>query len=70
MAVDNRACNDGAYVACLCCCVGPEVLPLVQFYLEEGVGDEEAVCLIDLEVPHTEKGSGANWQDRSAGGIL
>ncbi|XP_030209296.1 intraflagellar transport protein 122 homolog isoform X1 [Gadus morhua] len=44
-----------------------EVLPLVQFYLEDGVGDEEAVCLIDLEVPHTEKGSGASWQDRSAG---
>uniref|UniRef100_A0A672IRX5 Intraflagellar transport protein 122 homolog n=1 Tax=Salarias fasciatus TaxID=181472 RepID=A0A672IRX5_SALFA len=28
-----------------------EVLPLVQFYLEEGIGDEEALSLIDLEVP-------------------
>uniref|UniRef100_A0A3B3W2G3 Intraflagellar transport protein 122 homolog n=1 Tax=Poecilia latipinna TaxID=48699 RepID=A0A3B3W2G3_9TELE len=30
------------------------VLPLVQFYLGEGIGDEEALSLIDLEVPHTE----------------
>uniref|UniRef100_A0A8C8HPU5 Intraflagellar transport protein 122 homolog n=1 Tax=Oncorhynchus tshawytscha TaxID=74940 RepID=A0A8C8HPU5_ONCTS len=28
-----------------------EVLPLVQFYLDKGIGDEEAVSLIDLEVP-------------------
>uniref|UniRef100_A0A8D3E718 Intraflagellar transport protein 122 homolog n=1 Tax=Scophthalmus maximus TaxID=52904 RepID=A0A8D3E718_SCOMX len=32
-----------------------EVLPLVQFYLDEGIGDEEAVSLIDLEVPHTDE---------------
>lgn len=32
-----------------------EVLPLVQFYLEEGIGDEEAVSLIDLEVPHSDQ---------------
>ncbi|XP_061625468.1 intraflagellar transport protein 122 homolog isoform X4 [Phyllopteryx taeniolatus] len=38
-----------------------EVLPLVQFYLEEGIGDEEAVSLIDLEVPHTEQ-TDAHWQ--------
>ncbi|CAL8325259.1 unnamed protein product [Merluccius merluccius] len=44
-----------------------EVLPLVQFYLEPGVGDEEALSLIDLEVPHTERRSGASWQDMSAG---
>uniref|UniRef100_A0A3B3YNF2 Intraflagellar transport protein 122 homolog n=1 Tax=Poecilia mexicana TaxID=48701 RepID=A0A3B3YNF2_9TELE len=31
-----------------------EVLPLVQFYLGEGIGDEEALSLIDLEVPHKE----------------
>uniref|UniRef100_M4ASM8 Intraflagellar transport protein 122 homolog n=1 Tax=Xiphophorus maculatus TaxID=8083 RepID=M4ASM8_XIPMA len=31
-----------------------EVLPLVQFYLGEGISDEEALSLIDLEVPHTE----------------
>uniref|UniRef100_A0A8D0AK12 Intraflagellar transport protein 122 homolog n=1 Tax=Sander lucioperca TaxID=283035 RepID=A0A8D0AK12_SANLU len=32
-----------------------EVLPLVQFYLEEGISDEDAVSLIDLEVPHTDQ---------------
>uniref|UniRef100_A0A3Q2NNT8 Intraflagellar transport protein 122 homolog n=1 Tax=Fundulus heteroclitus TaxID=8078 RepID=A0A3Q2NNT8_FUNHE len=32
-----------------------EVLPLVQFYLEEGISDEEALSLIDLEVPHTDE---------------
>ncbi|XP_040048107.2 intraflagellar transport protein 122 homolog isoform X1 [Gasterosteus aculeatus] len=39
-----------------------EVLPLVQFYLEEGVGDEEAVSLIDLEVPPADRRD-ARWQD-------
>ncbi|KAF0036119.1 hypothetical protein F2P81_011431 [Scophthalmus maximus] len=39
-----------------------EVLPLVQFYLDEGIGDEEAVSLIDLEVPHTDERD-AHWQD-------
>ncbi|XP_054629542.1 intraflagellar transport protein 122 homolog isoform X3 [Dunckerocampus dactyliophorus] len=38
-----------------------EVLPLVQFYLEEGISDEEAVSLIDLEVPHTEQ-TDDRWQ--------
>uniref|UniRef100_A0A8C7ZEQ6 Intraflagellar transport protein 122 homolog n=1 Tax=Oryzias sinensis TaxID=183150 RepID=A0A8C7ZEQ6_9TELE len=33
-----------------------EVLPLVQFYLEEGISDDEALSLIDLEVPHTDQG--------------
>lgn len=46
-----------------------EVLPLVQFYLEEGIGDEEAVSLIDLEVPHTDQRD-ARWQDMDNGGIL
>lgn len=26
----------------------------MQFYLEDGIGDEEAVSLIDLEVPNTD----------------
>ncbi|KAF7664865.1 hypothetical protein LDENG_00161710 [Lucifuga dentata] len=39
-----------------------EVLPLVQFYLEEGITDEEAVSLIDLEVPHVDKKT-ADWQE-------
>ncbi|RXM97632.1 Intraflagellar transport protein 122-like [Acipenser ruthenus] len=37
-----------------------EVLPLVQFYLEEGISDEEAVALIDLEAPRAEK-KGDKW---------
>ena len=36
--------------------VFPEVLPLVQFYLEENISDEEAVSLTDLEVPHMDEG--------------
>uniref|UniRef100_A0A3Q1FPD5 Intraflagellar transport protein 122 homolog n=1 Tax=Acanthochromis polyacanthus TaxID=80966 RepID=A0A3Q1FPD5_9TELE len=39
-----------------------EVLPLVQFYLEEGITDEEALSLIDLEVPHIDQRD-ARWQD-------
>ncbi|XP_039626944.1 intraflagellar transport protein 122 homolog [Polypterus senegalus] len=39
-----------------------EVLPLVEFYLEEGITDEEAVALIDLEAPRAEK-SNTNWQE-------
>ncbi|XP_034446524.1 intraflagellar transport protein 122 homolog isoform X2 [Hippoglossus hippoglossus] len=39
-----------------------EVLPLVQFYLEEGISDEEAVSLIDLEVPQMDDRD-ANQQD-------
>ncbi|KAG8002573.1 hypothetical protein GBF38_015038 [Nibea albiflora] len=46
-----------------------EVLPLVQFYLEEGISDEEAVSLIDLEVPHTDQRD-ARWHDVDNGGIL
>ncbi|KAF1390307.1 hypothetical protein PFLUV_G00056710 [Perca fluviatilis] len=43
-----------------------EVLPLVQFYLEEGISDEDAVSLIDLEVPHTDQRD-ARWQDMDNG---
>uniref|UniRef100_A0A667Z4S8 Intraflagellar transport protein 122 homolog n=1 Tax=Myripristis murdjan TaxID=586833 RepID=A0A667Z4S8_9TELE len=39
-----------------------EVLPLVQFYLDGGISDEEAVSLIDLEVPHMGS-KAASWQD-------
>lgn len=41
----------------------------MQFYLEEGIGDEEAVSLIDLEVPHMDQGD-ARWHDIDNGGIL
>ncbi|XP_072569249.1 intraflagellar transport protein 122 homolog [Paramormyrops kingsleyae] len=44
-----------------------EVLPLVEFYLEEGISDEEAVSLIDLEVPRAEQRSPAQWQEMSSG---
>ncbi|XP_008336620.1 intraflagellar transport protein 122 homolog [Cynoglossus semilaevis] len=46
-----------------------EVLPLVQFYLEEGVSDEEAVSLIDLEVPHVDDPD-SHPQLTDNGGIL
>lgn len=41
----------------------------MQFYLEEGISDEEAVSLIDLEVPHMDERE-ARWQDMDNGGIL
>ncbi|XP_051964785.1 intraflagellar transport protein 122 homolog isoform X1 [Xyrauchen texanus] len=43
-----------------------EVLPLVEFYLEEDISDEEAVSLIDLEVPRLERRS-TRWQEMSGG---
>uniref|UniRef100_A0A673J004 Intraflagellar transport protein 122 homolog n=1 Tax=Sinocyclocheilus rhinocerous TaxID=307959 RepID=A0A673J004_9TELE len=43
-----------------------EVLPLVEFYLEDDISDEEAVSLIDLEVPRVERNS--SWQEMSRGG--
>lgn len=43
-----------------------EVLPLVEFYLEDDISDEEAVSLIDLEVPRVERNS--SWQEMSGGG--
>ncbi|XP_010717080.1 intraflagellar transport protein 122 homolog isoform X2 [Meleagris gallopavo] len=39
-----------------------EVLHLVEFYLEDGITDEEAVSLIDLEAPRLNK-SGNKWQE-------
>ncbi|NP_998055.1 intraflagellar transport protein 122 homolog [Danio rerio] len=42
-----------------------EVLPLVEFYLDQGISDEEAVSLIDLEVPRVEKNK--SWQEMSSG---
>uniref|UniRef100_A0A8C9F9T9 Intraflagellar transport protein 122 homolog n=1 Tax=Pavo cristatus TaxID=9049 RepID=A0A8C9F9T9_PAVCR len=46
-----------------------EVLHLVEFYLEEGITDEEAVSLIDLEAPRLNK-SGNKWQEMMSDGIL
>lgn len=41
----------------------------MQFYLEEGISDEEAVSLIDLEVPHMDE-KNAHLQHTDNGGIL
>lgn len=46
-----------------------EVLHLVEFYLEDGITDEEAVSLIDLEAPRLNK-SGNKWQEMMSDGIL
>uniref|UniRef100_A0A8B9GVR8 Intraflagellar transport protein 122 homolog n=1 Tax=Astyanax mexicanus TaxID=7994 RepID=A0A8B9GVR8_ASTMX len=43
-----------------------EVLPLVEFYLEEGITDEEAVSLIDLEVLRVDRKT-SRWQEMSSG---
>lgn len=45
-----------------------EVLPLVEFYLEEDISDEEAVSLIDLEVPRVERNG--SWQEMGGGGNI
>ncbi|XP_054834278.1 intraflagellar transport protein 122 homolog [Eublepharis macularius] len=42
-----------------------EVLHLVEFFLEEGITDEEAVALIDLEVPRLNK-SDDKWQEQTS----
>ncbi|XP_065701587.1 intraflagellar transport protein 122 homolog isoform X2 [Patagioenas fasciata] len=39
-----------------------EVLHLVEFYLEDGITDDEAVALIDLEAPRSNKGKN-KWQE-------
>ncbi|XP_066051517.1 intraflagellar transport protein 122 homolog isoform X1 [Chamaea fasciata] len=39
-----------------------EVLHLVEFYLEDGITDEEAVALIDLEAPRVSKRE-SKWQE-------
>ena len=46
----------------------PEVLHLVEFYLEEGITDEEAVSLIDLEVPRYKREN--KWQEITSNSIL
>lgn len=48
--------------------VPSEVLHLVEFYLEEGITDEEAVALIDLEAPRHKRES--KWQEAASNGIL
>ncbi|XP_013914619.1 PREDICTED: intraflagellar transport protein 122 homolog isoform X2 [Thamnophis sirtalis] len=45
-----------------------DVLHLVEFYLEDGITDEEAVALIDLEVPRLNK-IGSEWQEQMSNGV-
>ncbi|NXM73887.1 IF122 protein, partial [Serilophus lunatus] len=42
-----------------------EVLHLVEFYLEDGITDEEAVALIDLEAPRVSKREN-KWQEMTS----
>lgn len=46
----------------------PEVLHLVEFYLEEGITDEEAVSLIDLEAPRHKREN--KWHEVTGNSIL
>lgn len=46
-----------------------EVLHLVEFYLEDGITDEEAVALIDLEAPRLNKREN-KWQEMMSNSIL
>ena len=47
----------------------PEVLPLVEFVLEDGITDEEAIQILDLSIPKQKKEE-KNWQESRMGGIL
>nr|DBA18477.1 TPA: hypothetical protein GDO54_016716 [Pyxicephalus adspersus] len=42
-----------------------EVLPLVEFYLEEGISDEEAMSLINLEAPQSQPNKD-KWKEVSS----
>lgn len=46
-----------------------EILPLVEFYLEGGISDEEAMSLINLEAPRSHPNKD-KWQEMSSAGIL
>lgn len=46
-----------------------EVLHLVEFYLEDGITDDEAVALIDLEAPRLNKAKN-KWQEMMSDRIL
>ena len=46
-----------------------EVLPLVEFVLEDGITDEEAIQILDLSIPKQKKEE-KNWQESRMGSIL
>ena len=45
-----------------------EVLPLVEFFLEEGMLDEEAVHILDMSVPKRKKER--SWKESRMSSIL
>ena len=45
-----------------------EVLPLVEFFLEEGMLDEEAVHILDMSVPKKKKER--SWKENRMSSIL
>jgi hypothetical protein len=46
-----------------------EVLPLVEFFLEEDINDDEANSLLDLEPAAKDKDKNS-WQESNIGSIL
>ena len=46
-----------------------EVLPLVEFVLEDGITDEEAVQVLDLSIPKQKK-EDKKWHESRMGRIL
>ena len=58
----------GGYQFTVDFCVA-EVLPLVEFVLEDGITDEEAIQILDLSIPK-QKREEKNWQESRMGGIL
>ena len=46
-----------------------EVLPLVEFVLEDGITDEDAIQILDLSIPK-QKPEEKNWQESRMGSIL
>ena len=45
-----------------------EVLPVVEFFLAEGISDDEAMKLIQMEAPRRSKNQG--WKEAEQGSIL
>ena len=45
-----------------------EVLPLVEFFLEEGITDDEALHLLDSEPPRKKEKD--DWKEMQMGSIL
>ena len=48
-----------------------EVLPLVEFVLENGISDEEAIQILDLSIPkHKDEDDNKKWKESRSGSIL